>query len=380
MLTEEFWQASVQEQMQGFTEHAKQLQCLLCGQEVEQGRIYPVEGLLYDAKRYMRFHIEQDHGSVFEHLSHLDKKLTGLSDHQAALLRLFYQGLSDMQIQREMGIGSTSTIRNHRFVLKEKERQARVFLVMMELLNEQDQRAGKRTTSLAHNGKTEQAGGSSGDDAKKIILKHFPEGSKQGRLQKLPRKQSHKRIVLGEIAKRFEPNRFYTEKEVNEVLKDVYEDYVTLRRYLIDFSFLERKADGSAYWLTKQAMSGKEESVMNRKQELKMLYKETKTEAGIYQIKNVRNGKVLIESTRNLKTINGKKFTMQQGNHSNPLLQKELREYGADAFEFEVLEVLKPKDDPYFDLPDALAKLENKWLEQVQPYGERGYNQEKKRK
>lgn len=379
MVMEEFWNASTEEQKQGFVEHEDQLQCLLCGQEVVQGLIYPVEDLFYDAKRYMRFHIEQEHGSVFDYLSHLDKKLTGLSDHQVALLRLFYQGLSDAQVQRETGIGSTSTIRNHRFVLKEKERQARVFLVMMDLLKEKDQRVGARTASPARARVNEQSP-LKVDEAEQIIVKHFPQGSVQGRLEKLPRKQSHKRIVLQEIVKRFEPNRFYTEKEVNEVLKDVYEDHVTLRRYLIDFSLLEREADGSRYWLAKPQPQGKEDTLMNRKQELKMLYKETKTQAGVYQVKNVQNGKVLVESTRNLKTMNGKKFMMQQGNHPNPLLQKELKEYGVDAFRFEVLEVLEPKDEPYFDLADALEKLENKWLEQVQPYGERGYNQEKKRK
>lgn len=40
-----------------------------------------------------------------------------------------------------MGIGSTSTIRHHRFALKEKERQAKTFLAIMELLKEKDQHA-----------------------------------------------------------------------------------------------------------------------------------------------------------------------------------------------------------------------------------------------
>lgn len=47
----------------------------------------------------------------------------------------------------------------------------------------------------------------------------------------------------------FEINRFYTEKEVNVIIKEVDEDYVTLRRYLIDFGFMDRKIDGSQYWL-----------------------------------------------------------------------------------------------------------------------------------
>jgi hypothetical protein len=29
----------------------------------------------------------------------------------------------------------------------------------------------------------------------------------------------------------------------------VYDDYVTVRRYLIEYGFLDRKDDGSQYWL-----------------------------------------------------------------------------------------------------------------------------------
>ena len=41
---------------------------------------------------------------------------------------------------------------------------------------------------------------------------------------------------------------------------------------------------------------------------------------------------------------------------------------------FEVLETLEQKDDPVFDFRRELKKLEEKWLDKLQPYGERGYN------
>jgi len=46
-------------------------------------------------------------------------------------------GLSDNETAKELGTGSTSTIRNHRFTLREKQKQAKVFLAIMELLGEQ---------------------------------------------------------------------------------------------------------------------------------------------------------------------------------------------------------------------------------------------------
>ncbi|WP_028402642.1 GIY-YIG nuclease family protein [Ectobacillus panaciterrae] len=118
---------------------------------------------------------------------------------------------------------------------------------------------------------------------------------------------------------------------------------------------------------------------MDRKKELKQLYKETKIEAGVYQIKNTQNQKIFIGSTRNLKTLNGVKFTLEMGGHLNKTLQNEWKHFGEDAFIFEVLEILKKNEAGYFNEKKELEKLEEKWLDQLQPYGERGYNREKSR-
>jgi hypothetical protein len=113
---------------------------------------------------------------------------------------------------------------------------------------------------------------------------------------------------------------------------------------------------------------------MDRKRELKQQYKEIKINAGVYQIRNTQNQKIFIASTRNLKTLNGKLFMLKNGSFPNNKLQRELKEFGAEAFVFEILEVLEKKEDGYFDEKDALKKLEEKWLEKIQPFGERGYN------
>ncbi|WP_313506379.1 hypothetical protein [Brevibacillus laterosporus] len=122
----------------GYTQDEDHYICLLCGKQIEKGIIYPEDGIFYEAGRYIRVHIESAHQSVFEHLINLNKKMTGLSDHQSNLLQLFYKRRSDKEVQQELGIGSASTIRNHRSMLKEKERQVKVFLVMMELLKEKE--------------------------------------------------------------------------------------------------------------------------------------------------------------------------------------------------------------------------------------------------
>lgn len=246
--TEVFWNATVDELKMGYAEEKNHFMCLLCSKKIEKGIIYQEEGTLFEAEKYMKIHIERMHNSVFDYLIQLDKKLTGLTEHQNHLLRLFYQGKDDAEIQKETGVGSASTIRNHRFVLKEKERQAKLFLVMMELLKEKDQHAPSFLPLHKTAKMVDERYNITEDEKEKSLKKYFPEGT-SGPLSKFPLKEKQKLVVLREIVKRFIPTKIYTEKEINEILSDIYNDYVILRRYLIEYGFIDRKADGSQYWL-----------------------------------------------------------------------------------------------------------------------------------
>ncbi|MGM1045101.1 hypothetical protein SAMN05661091_2202 [Paenibacillus uliginis N3/975] len=113
---------------------------------------------------------------------------------------------------------------------------------------------------------------------------------------------------------------------------------------------------------------------MNRREELQQMYKEIKIEAGVYAIKNMKNGKILVVGTPNLKTINGKRFELQMGTSMNKSMQQEWNEYGEDAFVFEILEVFEPNNDPFYNLKDAVNKREEHWIMELQSFGERGYN------
>jgi hypothetical protein len=81
-----------------------------------------------------------------------------------------------------------------------------------------------------------------------ILNAYFKQGL-EGPLSEFPKKQKRKIAILMHIIKRFDASKEYTEKEVNEILKKVFDDVVTIRRYLIDYGLLERKPDGSKYWI-----------------------------------------------------------------------------------------------------------------------------------
>jgi group I intron endonuclease len=115
------------------------------------------------------------------------------------------------------------------------------------------------------------------------------------------------------------------------------------------------------------------------RQEIKREYRERKIPAGIFQVRNVANGKVLLGSSLNLEgPLNGHKFMLKMGRHRNSALQDDWNKYGEDRFLFEILEVVKVKDDPNFNLEDEMTLLEQIWLEKLQPFGEKGYNTDKR--
>jgi len=245
---EKFWNASLDEMKQGYIEEPTQYVCLLCGEKVEKGIIYPVGEVLYEAVRFIRLHIEKEHNSVFDYLINLDKKFTGLTEHQTSLLKHFYAGKSDKEVQEEMGIGSSSTIRHHRFVLKEKERQAKATLAIMELLKEKDQYAPAFITPHKHATMVDDRYAITSEEQRTIVEKFFPDGIK-GPLVKFPPKEKQRLIVLRVIAEQLNKEAIFTEKEINNFLKNFYEDYVLIRRYLVSYGFIDRKKDGSAYWV-----------------------------------------------------------------------------------------------------------------------------------
>ena len=106
-------------------------------------------------------------------------------------------------------------------------------------------------------------------------------------------------------------------------------------------------------------------------------YKERKKPAGIFQIRNTANGKIYLGSSLNLEgPLNSHKFMLTIGRHRNAALQEDWNAFGADKFAFEILEVVKVKDDPNFNMEDELTLLEQIWIEKLQPFGERGYNSE----
>ncbi|MFH0734011.1 MAG: GIY-YIG nuclease family protein [bacterium] len=111
------------------------------------------------------------------------------------------------------------------------------------------------------------------------------------------------------------------------------------------------------------------------KNELKKKYKETLTPMGVYKIENKINKKIFIGSSLNITArFNRHQMELKFGSEDIKELLDDYNKYGLENFEFRIVDLLKRKDDPTYNYRKDLAELENMWLEELQPYGERGYN------
>ncbi|APU59637.1 GIY-YIG nuclease family protein [Clostridium botulinum] len=110
-----------------------------------------------------------------------------------------------------------------------------------------------------------------------------------------------------------------------------------------------------------------------RRKDLLEKYKQLKTYMGVIKITNNVNGKIYIDSCPNLKN---QWLTLQiqltMGKHNKSQLIKDWKEFGSEAFTYEVLE--EKEADDVTDMKWELKKMKKSWLQKLEPYGERGYN------
>ncbi len=213
---------------------------------------------------------------------------------------------------------------------------------------------------------------------------------RNGRLEKLPAQHKKRLIVLEQFALRFEPDRRYSEQEATGLIMPLFDDYCTIRRLLVDEGLVRR--DGALYWREgnpgdASAMALFPSPVIDEAGKVhkgsvrsmaKRMCRQNRPDMGVYQIRNTANGRIYVGNTTNLEGIrNSRLFQLRMGKVVfSRELQKDLDQFGAGSFEFSVLEVLDAAESASSS-ERSLAALYLRWLEKLQPFGERGYNSAK---
>ena len=285
--------------------------CLICGKSIGKNTNIANNHML-------------SHGNSVERLLFLDKKYIGLTEIQKKFIDMLSRKYSDKEIAINLDC-SESTVRNIRFALREKARQSRAFLAIMELVDE---------------------------DA-------F--SSANSRLRYFPVKEEKRKLLLPRFASLFEPNKIYTEDEVKIIIKKVYDDDALIRRYLVDYGYLNREKDGSKYY--KVEVENTMEKI--KRKELINNYKQQDVEMGIIQIYNKVNGYSFVDICKNLyKPFESIKFKLNLGKIMVKGLQDDWNQYGEEAFEFKVVEILKKRQDATErELVNDLQELLNIWID-----------------
>ncbi|MCW3465031.1 GIY-YIG nuclease family protein [Chitinophaga nivalis] len=117
---------------------------------------------------------------------------------------------------------------------------------------------------------------------------------------------------------------------------------------------------------------------MSAKKELKQAYKEMQFRKGVFQLRNKRNNKVFIGSTMDLdRAWNSLRIQLMSGSHANEALQRDWQLQQGEDFIYEIVEVLQERDEPQTDYKQEIKTLEKLVMMELEPYGDKGYHQQR---
>ncbi len=165
------------------------------------------------------------------------------------LILLFASGQSDKEIAKKLDIAE-STVRRQRFTFREKAKQAKYYLAIYEQAFEHKGTLENTIIPIHSHASYVDDRYLITEQERNHILETTFSSFEPLVLKNFSAKEKKKVVILTKIAEQFESGRSYTEKEVNQILRPIYEDYTTVRRYLIMYGFMERAKDGSSYWMT----------------------------------------------------------------------------------------------------------------------------------
>ncbi|MFA9376558.1 MAG: DUF2087 domain-containing protein [Lachnotalea sp.] len=243
------WKEDISTIVKSYKETQDYFICVICGAKFEKGSIVNYDGDLHDAYGAVKRHVKEKHGYLVDYLLNQNVDLVGISETQNKILKLMSEGNDDKTIAENLGIAH-STVRNHRFKLRENLKQAKLFAALMESLEQKT----SLPINLSMEGDLVELHYSANmmDDRynitdmerEKVIKTYIDEN---GAIKQFPAKEKKKIILLREIIKNFIKDHEYAEPEVNKILHRIYEDHATIRRALIEYGFLERSEDCKIY-------------------------------------------------------------------------------------------------------------------------------------
>ena len=231
-----------------YDENTKGYICHICNKNYIEGEIFKYKGRYFEAYKMIEFHMKEEHFNMLHLLMENPKKYTGVTDNQKNILSMIAKGMPVNEIAKNLGVAS-STIRHQKFVFREKAKQAKLFLAIYELANRQKNSNDDDIIEI-HEGATmlDDRYSTTKKEEKQIIDNLFSSVDPLI-LKTFPVKEKRKIVVLRKITEIFEKDRKYSEKDINKKIQAIYHDFATIRRYLIEYGFMQRTQDCKEYWI-----------------------------------------------------------------------------------------------------------------------------------
>jgi len=236
---------NLEEIKQGWFLDNHQYQCNYCEKNFQVEEVFPIEGRFFTAEVMIKKHLQVDHPEKTYNLIDFDSKYNTLTDRQKELLKAFLENEKDNEIAEKLTV-TPSTIRHQRFTFREKAKQAKLYLATYESIFEEENTDVLPIPSKAVD--IDDRFDLTEDDYQKIIQQYFDFSSGIVKLSRWPKQQKKIIAILNRVTEEIEFGVNYTEQELNKIIKDIYFDYILVRRYLVEYGFVSRKIDGSSYW------------------------------------------------------------------------------------------------------------------------------------
>ncbi|MDA9285604.1 GIY-YIG nuclease family protein [Pseudomonadales bacterium] len=114
---------------------------------------------------------------------------------------------------------------------------------------------------------------------------------------------------------------------------------------------------------------------MKTRKELILEYKLASKTMGVYRIRNAVNNKSYIAASKDIRArFNRHRMSLKPRSERIKGLQADWIEHGETVFEFEIVDLLEPLDQPGYDPTEDLKTLLSLWLAKLQPFEPNGYN------
>tara|TARA_B110000971_G_C19600562_1_gene315960 strand:- start:32 stop:376 length:345 start_codon:yes stop_codon:yes gene_type:complete len=114
---------------------------------------------------------------------------------------------------------------------------------------------------------------------------------------------------------------------------------------------------------------------MKTRKEHILEYKLASKTMGVYRIRNAVNNKSYIAASKDIRArFNRHRMSLKTRSERIKGLQADWIEHGETVFEFEIVDLLEPLDQPGYDPTEDLKTLLSLWLAKLQPFEPNGYN------